>query len=429
MKKNKKRQERKAFTLVELLAVIVILAVILIIAIPQIMETIKETRLKSIESSARLIATNAEKDYFAQQAVNQNYNATSIPCTDVAKLNDDYSSCIITYDGNGIASVELKGTDGGKFDGITCTGTKDNIRCKQALPGYMDAVEKLMGLCTGTCLKSGNNDGTANSDGLLQDKHGDYRYQGSDPKNYATFNGEEAGWKIVGLFNVDGEQRVKLVKVDAIGKYSWDSSAEGINNGNGVNEWSQADLKKLLNEYYYDGVTNGVCYVNSKNTSEACSFSAMSSKSKKLIADATWYLGGANYQDTLDNQYTKERGTTVVIPGTTCSGNLCNDTVTRTTSWVGKVGLIYPSDFAYASANAACKNKISTGCGNNWLASTGWTITSYPTAASATFYAGGSSTSGMSTYAKSNVKPSVYLISGIQMKGSGTTADPYVFAE
>ncbi|MBQ1812390.1 MAG: prepilin-type N-terminal cleavage/methylation domain-containing protein [Bacilli bacterium] len=98
MKKNRK----KAFTLVELLAVIVILAVILIIAIPQIMNTIKSTRLKSMESSARLIVTNAEKDYLSQQAINQNYNAASIPCSDVAKLNDDYSSCSITYNSNGV---------------------------------------------------------------------------------------------------------------------------------------------------------------------------------------------------------------------------------------------------------------------------------------------------------------------------------------
>jgi hypothetical protein len=27
------------------------------------------------------------------------------------------------------------------------------------------------------------------------------------------------------------------------------------------------------------------------------------------------------------------------------------------------------------------------------------------------------------------VRPSVYLIPGVQMKGSGTTSDPYVFAE
>ncbi len=125
-------KKKKAFTLVELLAVIVILAVILIIAIPQIMDTIKTTRLKSIEDSAILIATNAEKDYLAQQTVNQNYNATSIPCTDVAKLSKDYASCRITYNDSGVATVKLKGASGGKFDGITCTGTKDNMKCSSS---------------------------------------------------------------------------------------------------------------------------------------------------------------------------------------------------------------------------------------------------------------------------------------------------------
>ncbi len=125
-------KKKKGFTLVELLAVIVILAVILIIAIPQIMDTIKTTRLKTMEDSAKLIATNAEKDYLSQQTINQNYNATSIPCSDVAKLSKDYSSCKITYNDSGIATVRLKGADGGKFNGITCTGTKDNMKCRSS---------------------------------------------------------------------------------------------------------------------------------------------------------------------------------------------------------------------------------------------------------------------------------------------------------
>ena len=120
--------KKKGFTLVELLAVIVILAIILVIAIPQIMNVIKTARLSSIKDSAMLIAEQAEKDFIAQQVLNQDYSSTSIPCTDVAKLNDDYDSCTITYN-NGIATVILKGKDGGKFSSITCTGTKDNMCC------------------------------------------------------------------------------------------------------------------------------------------------------------------------------------------------------------------------------------------------------------------------------------------------------------
>ncbi|MBQ1813212.1 MAG: prepilin-type N-terminal cleavage/methylation domain-containing protein [Bacilli bacterium] len=126
MNKNK-----KGFTLVELLAVIVILAVILIIAIPQIMNTIRSTRLRTIESSAKLIATKAEEDYLAQQTINSNYRPIGIPCSDVVKLSKDYASCRITYDSNGVAKVKLNGADGGKFANIQCTGTKDSVTCSK----------------------------------------------------------------------------------------------------------------------------------------------------------------------------------------------------------------------------------------------------------------------------------------------------------
>ena len=52
-------KKRNGFTLVELLAVIVILAIILVIAVPSIMNTIKDARRASFESTAKLIASNA----------------------------------------------------------------------------------------------------------------------------------------------------------------------------------------------------------------------------------------------------------------------------------------------------------------------------------------------------------------------------------
>ena len=70
------KNKRKAFTLVELLAVIVILAVILVIAIPQIMNVIKSARMSSIKDSAMLIAEQADKDFLAQQVLNKVYNIT-----------------------------------------------------------------------------------------------------------------------------------------------------------------------------------------------------------------------------------------------------------------------------------------------------------------------------------------------------------------
>ncbi len=55
-------KKKNGFTLVELLAVIVILAVILVIAVPKITDTIKNSKIASFESSAKTIASQAEKD-------------------------------------------------------------------------------------------------------------------------------------------------------------------------------------------------------------------------------------------------------------------------------------------------------------------------------------------------------------------------------
>ena len=79
------------------------------------------------------------------------------------------------------------------------------------------------------------------------------RYYGSNPNNYVKFNNEL--WRIIGVFG----DNVKLIRKDSLGDLSWDSSESSVNNGYGVNEWSQADLKNYLNTMYYGGTTV-TCY-------------------------------------------------------------------------------------------------------------------------------------------------------------------------
>ncbi len=56
-----KKSYNKAFTLVELLAVIVILAIILVIAVPKIKSVITDSKKSTQETSAKIIASSAEK--------------------------------------------------------------------------------------------------------------------------------------------------------------------------------------------------------------------------------------------------------------------------------------------------------------------------------------------------------------------------------
>ena len=120
---------KKAFTLVELLAVIVILAVILVIAVPQILDVIDSSKKGSLESSAKLIASTAEKKYAEFLALGK--DTSTIKCSDVTKLNDkDYGVCTISFDENGKATVSIKGKENGKFEGLKCEGTKDNMVCR-----------------------------------------------------------------------------------------------------------------------------------------------------------------------------------------------------------------------------------------------------------------------------------------------------------
>ena len=122
-------EKKKIFTLVKLLTVIVILAVILIIAIPKISEGIKKNRLSSLEATAKMIINSAEKKYTENQVLE---NSSAIKCSDVAKLNEnDYGTCKIRFDDKGNASVILNGKKDGKFDNLTCSGTKDNITCSE----------------------------------------------------------------------------------------------------------------------------------------------------------------------------------------------------------------------------------------------------------------------------------------------------------
>ena len=426
------RKKKNAFTLIELLAVIVILAVILVISIPRILDVIETSKKDSFKNSAQLIADSAEKKKVSDKLLGKD---ESITCKDVAKINnEDYASCIITFDSDGIAKVSITGR--GKFDGLKITnGTKENAEVKEITkPTYgMKATEYITNLLE------------YDGEGLKKDNTPDQniRYYGSDPNNYVKFNNEL--WRIIGVFG----NNVKLVRKDSLGSLSWDSSDSTINNGNGINQWGEstdangneyagADLQVYLNKMYYGGDTTVTCYGSTSNGTTTCPTGTIDETSKSLIDNHIWNTGAIEYMMRTDTLafYQAERGS---VNGKLCSsGTGCNDTVTRTTTWTGYIGLPYATDWAYASSESVCETNMQKQdssnayiCNNNnWMQRNTWSWYLSPVgnlsyAFNAWFvYGVGSYDGAARSYA---VAPSIYLKSNVLIEsGNGTSDSPYI---
>ena len=259
------------------------------------------------------------------------------------------------------------------------------------------------------------------------------RYVGTSPKNYLKFNDET--WRIIGVFNnittIDEQENekteslVKIVRNDSLGNYSWDSSESSTNDGYGINEWSQADLMTELNTDYINpnpasettrwfnepyNSKNGI-YDYDKN---------IKSKSIDKVAKVRWNTSRTTYNASALNSYNQERSTTLI--------STPSDNVPRKNTWDGKIALIYPSDYGYASTDTACRDNMSSktndvyNCKNeNWLFNSAyqWTLSPYSVFAGSVFvvYSRGYVSDNFTADNTTGVRPVLFLKSDVVMAG------------
>ena len=283
---------------------------------------------------------------------------------------------------------------------------------------------------------------------------GNIRYYGASPNNYVYFNCDSYPstncelWRIIGVF--DG--KIKLMRNESIGNYSWDTSASSVNSGYGVNEWSQADLMKLLNpghesesvggSLYYNSKSGGTCYSGRSNATTSCNFTSTGIKNdttRNMIAETTYNTGGWDTSKIFSNEmYEKERSTTTVISNP-------SDGITRATTWTGKIALAYPSDYGYATDLSKCSQTLvnydsstdSYACrSNDWMYSiitnsgrnTGWLLTPNSSIARYAFYVVSSGYVNSNDYVCDayGVAPVLYLGSNQNIvAGDGSQSNPY----
>ncbi len=405
--------KKNGFTLVELLSIVVILGIIVVVALPQISGSIGSKKEKQYNKIVKIVE-NAGKVYLTENG--------TIDSVSIDKLiESDYLTSGLK---NPINNTPLTGC----VKKITSDGvTKYKYEVDNCPDENIFIVDHITNLY--------NDEETRIKDGLKKDNTPDQniRYYGSNPNNYVLFNNEL--WRIIGVFG----NNVKLVRSESLGSLSWDSSESSVNEGWGVNEWSQADLKNYLNTMYYGGDTTVTCYDGQNKKEVTCPTNKLDETSKSLIDKHTWNTGAIDYNTRTNTLafYKDERGKQT---GKICNGGAgCNDTVERTTEWTGYIGLPYATDYAYASSESVCETNMQKQdssnnyiCkNNNWMQRSTWAWYFSPFvdgsfARYAWCVSGDGVAYGNRAANSIAVAPSIYLKSSVLMKGGfGTSSDPY----
>ena len=283
------------------------------------------------------------------------------------------------------------------------------------------------------------------------DPDNNIRYIGANPNNYVYFNCSDYNnqsdstcekWRIIGVFKnmtkSDGtkEDLVKIIRDDRIrddriGGYSWDYTS----GGSYKNNWSNSTLQKLLNSGAYYNATTGT-YYNDSTTAKNVDFTSTGLKNdstRNAIESVVWNLGGLSSSGNITSTfYSAERGTTVY------SG--------RPTTWIGKIGLMYPSDYGYATSGGITTNRATcmttelydwdesgvSDCKNNdYLYKSGyiqWTLTPFSSISTGVFDV--SNLGSVGGYSASNfygIRSVAFLKSNILLSGvgDGSSNSPY----
>ena len=218
-----------------------------------------------------------------------------------------------------------------------------------------------------------------------------YFFTGKNPNNYITFNGENAGWRII---SIECDGRIKIMKIASIGNQNWDT--------NGSNNWAEpASLNTYLNGTYYN---------------------SLNSITQQQIVASNFSIGSIEFgESNLLTQINKE----------------------NKTKWKGKIALPTLSEYfrtnmyslTFSSYHAHFNSYKDDTWMYNGVSSNWWTLTPNSAYVNSAYYINVTSTfMGGRIYAdyqsvehKSfGIRPTLYLSSDVKLSGSGTSSDPYV---
>ncbi len=298
--------------------------------------------------------------------------------------------------------------------------------CKLYFKKIYDPICNSAGDNSGACYlaKKGENDKI----NLIYDntKDNNIRFVGATPDNYVKFNNET--WRIIGVMdNIEDESgsigsHIKIIR-DSIGDYSFDSS--------GTNEWSKADIEVVLNDNFYNKKAGGTCYgYSGAKTCPKWEIIGLNDEARSMVSKVKWNTGTAPTASITTPQYMYE--------------------MEKTTNWPDYVGLIYTSDYGYATSGQNEEKRLeclttnmrlwgsspyNENCAqNSWLYGdyTKFTMTPYPRSSNVVFcvFAIGYISNDIGVVNELSIRPVVYLNSNVKIEEDtsenyGSKDNPY----
>jgi len=199
-----------------------------------------------------------------------------------------------------------------------------------------------------------------------------YRYAGANPNNFVCFGSDTSPcptdnlYRIIGVFGenyhgVTGKQLVKLIK------YDYMTTDELGTDGDYSQTYKEWGMDSTYKGTYGDGERIGVYYWNYKATNSATNTWSTSLLNKtnlntnfinnigttwaNKIATVTWKVGGNTYANISQS-----------VPATTYQNEIVNPVTTNTTdnatTYSAKIGLMYVSEYGFATEPSAWTTKL-----------------------------------------------------------------------
>ena len=292
---------------------------------------------------------------------------------------------------------------------ITISNVTSNITCNVDIDKILPV--KLADVIISNVVTSG--EGIYNENG--------YRYEGSNPNNYIQLTNKSTNtnelWRIIGLFpeGTNGENVIRIRKY-----YTQNNYPKMVYDSNCANHWPNTTMYTTLSETY--------SLANYSHT-----------------VDFKIYLGTSDvfYNYSASSLYEMER--TLNNKGT--AGYTSKNSYSSSTSAIGNVGLLYPSDYGFGVIASDCSRSINPYSYNtesscyekNWLyqGNTQWALFVTPSTQYAWTVIFAMENGGMNQYynnGSSNCtgsiplpfSPVMALENTTKVSGKGTISDPYI---